>query len=75
MPPVEAGRPPPAEGRPQGLDLSYSDVVGLLYELSQKKSLGAPLVLQPLTFRGGSRGLTSRPIGEKEEESPLSGEP
>jgi len=75
VPPIEEGRPPPPEGPPQGLDLSYSDVVGLLYELSQKKSLGAPLVLQPLTFRGGSRGLTSRPIGEKEEESPLSGEP
>jgi flagellar basal body P-ring protein FlgI len=70
VPPVEEGRPPPAaEGPPQGLDLSYSDVVGLLYELSRKKSLGAPLVLQPLTYRGGG-GLTSRPIGEPEEPPP-----
>ena len=75
VPPIEEGKPSAvAEGPPLGLDLSYSDVVGLLYELSRKKSLGAPLVLQPLTYRGGS-GLMSRPIGEKEDESQISPEP
>jgi hypothetical protein len=74
VPPIEEGKPPVAEGPPLGLDLSYSDVVGLLHELSRKKSLGAPLVLQPLTYRGGS-GLMSRPIGEKEDESQIGPEP
>jgi HEAT repeat protein len=56
-----------ADALPQGLDLSYSDVVGVLYELSRKKALGAPLVLQPLTFRGGTERMTARPVGDKEE--------
>jgi len=56
-----------ADAPPQGLDLSYSDVVGVLYELSRKKALGAPLVLQPLTYRGGAERMTARPVGDKED--------
>jgi flagellar basal body P-ring protein FlgI len=43
---------------PQGLDLSYSDVVGLLSEMSRRHALSAPLVLQPL----GVRILGDRPV-------------
>ena len=56
-----------ADAPPQGLDLSYSDVVGILYELSRKKALGAPLVLQPRTSRGGGARMIARPVGAKEE--------
>jgi len=62
------GVPVAAEGPPQGLDLGYSDVVGLLYELSRKKSLGAPLMLQPLQYRTTGDRMMTRPIGEKEGE-------
>ncbi len=49
---------------PQGLDLDYSNVVGLLLQMSARKSLSGPIVLQPLKFAvpGGS----TRPIGEPE---------
>ncbi|MCX5676723.1 MAG: flagellar basal body P-ring protein FlgI [Planctomycetota bacterium] len=50
-----------------GLDLSYSDAVGLLYEMSKKKALSAPLVIQPLQYRVGGDRPTARPIGEPEE--------
>lgn len=50
-----------------GLDLSYSDAVGLLYEMSKKKALSAPLVIQPLQYRVGGERPTARPIGEPEE--------
>lgn len=52
---------------PQGLDLGYSDVVGLLNELGRKKALTAPVVLQPLKFRIGGDRPVARPIGESEE--------
>jgi len=50
-----------------GLDLSYSDAVGLLYEMSKKKALSAPLVVQPLQYHVGGERPTARPIGEPEE--------
>ncbi|MBM4016862.1 MAG: hypothetical protein FJ288_00815 [Planctomycetes bacterium] len=49
----------------QGLDLGYSDVVGLLYEMSRKKALSAPLVLQPLQYRIGGERPVARPIGDE----------
>jgi hypothetical protein len=56
------------EGRkPEGLDLGYSDVVGLLHEMSKKKALSAPLVLQPLQYSMGGERPTARPIGEPAE--------
>ena len=67
LPVAEGAFPPAVEGPPQGLDLSYSDVVGVLYELSRKKSLGAPLMLQPLTYRGDVERMITRPIGDKED--------
>jgi len=50
-----------------GLDLSYSDAVGLLYEMSKKKALSAPLVVQPLQYHVGGERPTARPIGEPDE--------
>ena len=68
VPPTAEGAPPPPDDLPpQGLDLGYSDVVGVLYELSRKKALGASLLLQPLTFTGDAARLTTRPIAEKED--------
>jgi flagellar basal body P-ring protein FlgI len=68
VPPVEEGKSPPAaDAPPEGLGLSYSDVVGVLHELSRKKALGAPLMLQPLMYRSGGERMTTRPVAEKED--------
>jgi len=52
----------------QGLDLGYSDAVGLLHEMSRKGALTGPIVLQPLEYRIPGDRPTARPIsttGEK----------
>jgi len=51
----------------QGLDLGYSDVVGLLHEMSRKGALTGPIVLQPLEYRIPSDRETTRPISAAEE--------
>jgi len=57
-----------AETEIQGLDLGYSDVVGLLYEMSKKGALSGPIVLQPLEYAmWGARGV-ARPIGSENAE-------
>jgi len=52
--------------RLQGLDLGYSDVVGLLYEMSRKHALSAPVVLQPLGIRVLGDRPVARPINPEE---------
>jgi len=49
-------------GPPQGLDLGYSDAVGLIYELSQKRALTVPLMLQPLKYYIPGDRPVARPI-------------
>ncbi len=44
-----------------GLDLSYSDIVGLLDEMARRKGLAGPIVLQPLTYETPG-GVAPRPI-------------
>jgi hypothetical protein len=56
-----------AHPEPLGMDLGYSDVVGVLSEMSRKKGLTAPLVIQPLKYHIGGDRPTARPIGEAEE--------
>jgi len=51
-----------------GLDLGYSDVVGLLHELDRKGALTGPVVLQPLEYRVLRPQPEARPIGPPEEE-------
>lgn len=58
-PPLDAGP------RPEGLDLDYSDVVSLLLQMSARKSLSGPIVLQPLKI-AVPLGGTTRPVGEPE---------
>jgi hypothetical protein len=53
-------------GKPQGLDLDYSDVVGLLNKMSQRQALSGPIVLQPLKYRVPGDRPTARPIGESD---------
>ena len=48
----------------RGLDLGYSDVVGLLSEMSKKGALAGPIVLQPLEYDGPSRRPAARPAEE-----------
>jgi hypothetical protein len=58
--------PSPGAGpKPEGLDLTYSDVVGLLLQMSTRKSLTGPIVLQPLKLTVPSAN-TTRPVGEPE---------
>ncbi len=52
----------------QGLDLGYSDVVGLLHEMSRKGALAGPIVLQPLEYRVPGDRQTARPISTTGEE-------
>ena len=52
--------------QPQGLDLGYSDVVGLVYEMSRKHALSAPVVLQPLGIRVPGDRPVARPINPEE---------
>jgi len=52
---------------PQGLDASYSDIVGLLNEMARKHALSGPIVLQPIRYRVPGGRPTARPIGEPEE--------
>ena len=52
------------DGRPQGLELDYSDIVSLLYRMSQRQALSGPIVLQPLKYRLSGDRPTARPIGE-----------
>jgi hypothetical protein len=68
-PPLDPSKPIPLDQTTelQGLDLGYSDVVGLLYEMSKKRAMSAPLVLQPLQIHIGGDRPTARPIGEPEE--------
>ena len=50
----------------EGLDLGYSDVVGILNEMSRKRGLSAPVVLQPLGYHVMGDRPVARPIGENE---------
>ena len=51
-----------------GLDLGYSDVVGLLHEMAKKGALSGAIMLQPLEYRiPGDRPIV-RPIGTDEPE-------
>ncbi|HUU93071.1 MAG TPA: flagellar basal body P-ring protein FlgI [Phycisphaerae bacterium] len=52
----------------QGLDLGYSDVVGLLHEMSRKGALSGRIVLQPLEYRIAGDRPTARPISTTGEE-------
>jgi flagellar basal body P-ring protein FlgI len=63
--PDAAALAPP--GPPQGLGLSYSDVVGLLNELSRKHALSAPIVLQPLKLYITGDRPVARPIDTAKE--------
>ncbi|MBL7140381.1 MAG: flagellar basal body P-ring protein FlgI [Planctomycetes bacterium] len=51
-----------------GLDLGYSDVVGLLHELDRKGALTGPVLLQPLEYRVLRPRPEPRPIGSPDEE-------
>jgi flagellar basal body P-ring protein FlgI len=53
----------------QGLDLGYSDVVGLLHAMSRKGALSGPIVLQPLEYRVTGDRPTARPISTSGEDS------
>jgi hypothetical protein len=50
----------------EGLDLGYGDVVGILNEMSRKRGLSAPVILQPLQYHVMGDRPTARPIGENE---------
>jgi hypothetical protein len=60
------------EDKPEatGLDLGYSDVVGLLYEMSRKGALTGPIVLQPLEYRVTGDRPIARPISTAEDGAP-----
>ena len=62
---VAAPPGPDPSTQPRGLDLDYSDVVGLLLQMSARKALTGPIVLQPLKF-ALPLDRTTRPIGEPE---------
>ena len=53
-------------GPPQGLDLGYGDVVGLLHELAKKGALGGQIVLEPLEYRVAGDRPIARPISIEE---------
>ena len=57
---------------PQGLNLGYSDVVGIVSEMAKKGALTGPIVLQPLEIEGPSQRAPSRPIEESGTLSPPS---
>ena len=57
-------------GPPQGLDLGYSDVVGLLNELSRKKALTVPIMLQPLKYYITGDRPVIKPIETSEAKTP-----
>jgi flagellar basal body P-ring protein FlgI len=59
----EAAKPP----RTEGLDLGYSDVVGLVHEISRKHALSAPVVLQPLGIKVLGDRPVARPISPQDE--------
>jgi hypothetical protein len=69
-PPLTAdGSLPDRMGPPQGLGLGYSDVVGLLNELSRKRALTVPVMLQPLKLYVTGDRPVLKPI-ETSEENP-----
>jgi hypothetical protein len=46
-----------------GLDLGYSDVVSIIYQMAQRKALTGPMVLQPLEYRAPvDRPVTAPPV-------------
>lgn len=47
-----------------GLDLGYSDVVGLVNEFSRKNALTGSLMLEPLQYQIGGDRPTARPISD-----------
>jgi hypothetical protein len=70
-----AGPAPTDPAQPlRALDLGYSDVVGVLHEMSRKKALSGPLVLQPLLIQIPGDRPRGRPIGE-DAGAPLAPEP
>jgi hypothetical protein len=54
--------------KPQGLDLDYSDIVGLLSQMGTRKALSGPIVMQATRFDLPGDRQTARPIGEAEPE-------
>lgn len=48
--------------KPKGLDLTYSDVVSVLYEMSRKQALSGPILLQPLEYRIPGDRPVARPV-------------
>lgn len=64
--PLVRGEPKP--GAEEGLDLGYSDVVGLLHVMSRKGALTGPIVLQPLEYRITGDRPVARPIRTIDEE-------
>jgi len=64
--PLARGEPKP--GAEEGLDLGYSDVVGLLHVMSRKGALTGPIVLQPLEYRITGDRPVARPIRTIDEE-------
>jgi len=57
-----------ADAGADGLDLGYSDVVGLLHAMSRKGALTGPIVLQPLEYRILGDRPVARPITTSEDE-------
>ncbi len=57
-----------ADAGPEGLELGYSDVVGLLHAMSRKGALTGPIVLQPLEYRILGDRPVARPITTSEDE-------
>ena len=54
-----------------GLDLSYSEIVSLIYQMAQRKALTGPMVLQPLEYRAAAdRPITMPPVAPPEEAGP-----
>jgi hypothetical protein len=51
---------------PQGLDLGYGDVVGLMNELARKRALSGTIVLEPLEYQMAGDRLIARPITVEE---------
>jgi len=51
---------------PQGLDLGYSDVVGLVNALARKRALSGTIVLEPLEYQMAGDRPVARPITVEE---------
>jgi len=57
---------PRGSKEPTGLDLGYSDVVGVVSEIAKRDALSGSILIQPLEYRSTGGRLVSRPIDDDE---------